>query len=351
LFRRGCSAWFHRYLSELRESSRAACPSPLSFVHVLSAAALLAVSTTACRRQEISVYDVPKESKASSVPSANLPAGWQELPADQMRVGNYVVRGKGDEKAEVTVIPLPGGAGSELDNVNRWRGQIGLAAQTQEQIDRDAVSITIAGHPARLFDLAGTNRMLAAWQDHGGSRWFFKMKGADALVQQQKSAFLQFCENYRYPDSTVAADSPNPHQQVSAAADTSAGPEWNAPAEWKSQTPGPMQDAKFSTADGKAVITISIFEGTTGGLLANVNRWRGQLELAPVDEAGLSSLITSLDSSGQEAKLVDMNGAKQRMVAAIVPLGSKTAFFKLMGDTSSVGAEKDRFIAFVKSAK
>jgi hypothetical protein len=112
-----------------------------------------------------------------------------------------------------------------------------------------------------------------------------------------------------------------------------------------------MQDAKFSAADGKAVITISVFEGSTGGVLANVNRWRAQVGLPPVDETGLSSVITNLDSSAQGAKLVDMNGTQQRIVAAIVPRGSKTAFFKLLGDDQAVGAEKDRFVAFVKAVK
>jgi hypothetical protein len=140
-------------------------------------------------------------------------------------------------------------------------------------------------------------------------------------------------------------------QQPQAASPTSSDSRWNAPSEWKSQAPGPMQDAKFIAADGKATITISIFEGSTGGVLANVNRWRTQLGLPPVDEAGLASLITNLDSGEAGAKLVDMTGSKQRMVGAIVPRGSKTWFFKLTGDPAAVGAEKERFLGFIKSTK
>jgi hypothetical protein len=151
---------------------------------------------------------------------------------------------------------------------------------------------------------------------------------------------------------TQASTKPADHPQIAAPA-APADDRWKtAPSEWKSQAPGPMQDAKFLAADGKATITISVFEGSAGGVLANVNRWRvQQLQLPAVDEAGLSSLLTNLDSSEPEAKLVDMNGPKQRMVAAIVPRGPKTWFFKLLGDPATVAAEKERFVGFIKSTK
>jgi hypothetical protein len=37
-----------------------------------------------------------------------------------------------------------------------------------------------------------------------------------------------------------------------------------------------------SDPDGKAEVTVSAFPGDTGGLLANLNRWRGQIGLEPV---------------------------------------------------------------------
>src|SRR5256885_4413263 len=43
----------------------------------------------------------------------SLPEGWQELPGDQMKVGNFAVQGKDGGKAEVTIVPLPGAARSE----------------------------------------------------------------------------------------------------------------------------------------------------------------------------------------------------------------------------------------------
>src|SRR5215472_10586128 len=126
--------------------------------------AFLAAVLAGCRRDDIQVYRVSKKDasaeatrsgKEDSPAQASLPAGWQELPPDQMRVGNYAIAGANGAKAQVTVIPLPGTAGSELDNVNRWRGQIGLGPITEDQLAGQAKQVQLAGAPVRLFDLAG----------------------------------------------------------------------------------------------------------------------------------------------------------------------------------------------------
>ena len=57
------------------------------------------------------------------------PAGWNEVAPSQMRAASFRVPGKDGKQADVSVIPLPGLAGSDLDNVNRWRGQVGLSAR------------------------------------------------------------------------------------------------------------------------------------------------------------------------------------------------------------------------------
>src|SRR5437899_8672656 len=147
----------------------------------LSGLLLLAAALVGCRRDNISVYRVAKEDPP--VQKA-LPAGWQELPPDQMRVGNYAIEGANGAKAQLTIIPLPGAAGTELDNVNRWQNQLGSEPVTADQRQKLATQIQLAGSPARLFDLSGTDpntkaptRILAAIQLHGDSQWFFKMMG------------------------------------------------------------------------------------------------------------------------------------------------------------------------------
>jgi hypothetical protein len=329
-----------------------------------------------CKREDIRVYDIPAQ---KAVQTPGLPQGWQELPGGQMKVGNYSIEGRDGAKAQVTIIPLPGAAGNELNNVNRWRGQIGLPPIKSEDLNQAATEVKVAGEPARLFEVSGvapqtdgTTRILAALQNRGDSVWFFKMMGNDGLVKEQKDTFLSFLDHYQYPDAgrgelpavpTTAQTTPatqerngdTPKRELQPGTQPSPakpdGSRWNSPAGWEPQQPGPMQDAKFLVAGGKASVSISIFDGPAGGLLPNVNRWRGQLGLPAITEKALAPLLAPLDLPDTKAKLVDMTGATERMVAAIVPRDEKTWYFKLLGETVAVASEKDTFLKFVKSAK
>src|SRR5687767_12700101 len=105
----------------------------------------IAFSVVACKEQEARVYYAPKEvaqvgsggsrpGVASSAdiprggkPKWKVPEGWREKAADGMRVGSFEVPGEENQRLDISVIPLSGRSGSELDNVNRWRGQVKLA--------------------------------------------------------------------------------------------------------------------------------------------------------------------------------------------------------------------------------
>src|SRR5439155_15290786 len=95
------------------------------------AGAFVMAMASGCSREDIRVYDVPKERAAVAAHPA-LPDRWQALPGDQMRIGNWAVEGKNGAKAEVTIVPLPRGAGGELENVHRWRKQGSLGPTNAE---------------------------------------------------------------------------------------------------------------------------------------------------------------------------------------------------------------------------
>src|SRR5215216_934301 len=95
---------------------------------------LLAVAlafATGCQRNDIQVYRVAKEltKPANDSPEHNheadhagpaslqwkVPAGWQEQPAGNMRVGSFVISGQNGEKGEVAVLPMPSMAGRESE--------------------------------------------------------------------------------------------------------------------------------------------------------------------------------------------------------------------------------------------
>src|SRR5437667_2742438 len=168
------------------------CPLPNS-VSLLSIL-LTVVFSVACGQDGISVYRVPKEqpTQAAALPAGHpdlaapagpqlqwkTPDGWKEGAPSEFRVASFRVAGKDGKQADVSVIPLPGGAGGDFSNVNRWRGQVGLPPVLEEEMQKIAESVEVAGQPATLFDQAGeATRILAAVQHREGTAWFFKMTG------------------------------------------------------------------------------------------------------------------------------------------------------------------------------
>jgi hypothetical protein len=342
---------------------------------------LVTLVLAGCERESIRVYQAPKETapqrQAMSTPFESrvpqihwkLPAGWQELPAGQMRVGQFAVSGQGEQKAEVTIIPLPGLAGGDLDNVNRWRAQVGLPPVKAEELPKLVEDVQVGGQAgSQLYDFVGTpydrsetNRLLVAVFRAEGTAWFFKMLGDSALVAAQKPAFVEFLKNVTFeqgaPHPPIAAAAPPDAPSPPGGGDGGSGkPTWTVPAGWQEQAPGPMQTAKFSAPDpagGKAEITVVVLPGDAGGTLANVNRWRGQIGLAPVGEAELNQLLTPFEVAGAQAVHLDMTaeGAKRRLVAAVVSRGGNTWFYKLVGDEAVVGKQKEAFLQFVRNIK
>ncbi len=67
------------------------------------------------------------------------------------------------------------------------------------------------------------------------------------------------------------------------------GLRWTAPAGWKELAGSGMRVASFELPKtaGKAEVTVVALPGDVGGELANVNRWRGQLALPPIEQEDL----------------------------------------------------------------
>ena len=75
---------------------------------------------------------------------------------------------------------------------------------------------------------------------------------------------------------------------------------WDLPETWIPSKGHSMRLASFDIPFSKGVGDLSIvsLSGSSGGLLANVNRWRGQVELDPISE---SDILTT--SSVGESKM------------------------------------------------
>lgn len=333
---------------------------------------VLVATLAGCSKEEIKVYSVPKETapvaRMAAAPTEapshedlhpvhwTTPSGWEELAPTSMRVGNFLVT-KGDKKAEVSIVPLPGRIGTELENVNRWRGEIGL--KPIGDTDVSAQTIVIGSATGKLYDIPGpTLSAIAAILEKNDTSWFFKMRGDTEVVSKSKEVFAQFLKSITFHSDD--AEEPSPAEKP-ASTNVKEVPEspvtgetkWEVPAGWKETAPTAMVLKSFSVGDAKheAKISITRFPGDVGGLLANVNRWRGQIALEPVGANDLAALTTSIDVLGGKATLVDMKGPDAQMIAAVVPREGQTWFYKMMGDAATVAREKEAFVKFVQTAR
>lgn len=347
---------------------------------VIALCLLLAFALSSRASDQIRSYTVPKESSVASpgqpqpakgaadipVNSApvqwTLPEGWQQLPPDGVRLGNFAVPGKNGGAATVAITSFPGDVGGELANVNRWRQQLDLPQIGQSNVA--STPVTVDSADGKLYDLAGSAaRTIVALIQRNGATWFFKMTGDIGAVDDNRPAFMDFLKSIRFTSGGDAASATTTAATSAAPApapvsEGNSSPKWTIPSNWSEKAPGPMQFKSFTIADNagaNAAVTVSFFPGAVGGVLANVNRWRGQMGLAAVAEDQLDNTASKLETAGGTATLVDFEGtdaqAGQRIVAVIAPHGDNTWFYKLMGDKALVGTEKDSFVNFVKTVQ
>ena len=150
----------------------------------------------------------------------------------------------------------------------------------------------------------------------------------------------------------------NAMANTAVATASGAGLTWTAPARWKQKPGSAMRKGSYTvTADGvtgEADLSITAFPGDVGGDLANLNRWRGQLQLPPIAQGELAAATQTTDRNGLHVTVVDLAGTganAQRILGAMIPFGGATWFFKLMGPDAVVAKEKAEFTAFLETIK
>ena len=95
--------------------------------------------------------------------------------------------------------------------------------------------------------------------------------------------------------------------------------------------------------------SITSFPGQVGGILANVNRWLGQVGMDSTDEEGLSKYLSDRTIDEKPAKLVIAESDEQALYAAILFHEGRSWFLKLMGDVSLAQSEKENFLNLIDS--
>ncbi|HEX7488368.1 MAG TPA: hypothetical protein VF341_05640 [Anaeromyxobacteraceae bacterium] len=198
-------------------------------------AAFVLVLAAGCRRDEVTHYRVAKEPPASdsaglmpasmsSSPSPpgmagdvppppppsgdarltwTLPRGWTQRLQGGMRYATITAPAEG--RLDVSVVVLPGPAGGELANVNRWRNQIGLPPLDAAGMAAARKAIAAKAGAVSLYDFTSDgqkkSRVVAGLAEVGGSTWFVKMTGDEQPVATARAEFIRLLESLRRDDA------------------------------------------------------------------------------------------------------------------------------------------------------
>jgi hypothetical protein len=242
-----------------------------------------------------------------------VPAGWRQEKGSAMR---YATLRPGEKApaSELTVVVLPGEAGSMLANINRWRDQIGLPPTSEAELGTMTRQAKINDNSVTFVDLTGPG-----------------VKGGK-----------------RTPPFASARPPMLPE------APSRPGLKYTTPPGWKElPATGGLRAAAFQA--GTAEVTIVPLGGPAGGLLQNVIRWREQIGLGPVDAEQLRREVRSMEVDGAPASYVDLVGPDsaggQRILAVSTEHGGQTWFIKMKGPSDVVAREKAAFEAFVRSLR
>jgi hypothetical protein len=312
---------------------------------------------------------MPTNTSAPRMPSGLAPAAetavatppnWEPQPLSQMRQASFLVKGDNGAVADISFVSLGSAAGDVLENVNRWLGQLGQPPITEQKLGEmaqrlhtslgDVTIVDVAGLPDNA-DPARDGRIIAAMVTTANATLFFKMRGNADLTEAQKGDFIKWvasvCKAQTQTGPPQVAAEPPPT--------TSAPPiRWTTPEGWTEVPPSSMRYASFSApADdgGKIDISVVTFTGDGGSDADNVNRWRGQIGLAPVDANAVTSQVAPLKTEDMTFSTTDIAGDKTRTIAAWTRRDGRVWFFKATGPNAAIEKEKPKFVKFIESVR
>lgn len=298
--------------------------------------------------------------------SDNPPAHWKKLPPSSMLLAKYQIQGEDGVTVDVTFSTLRSAPGGLLANINRWRGQLDQSPFDEASLKQNTSTVVSGFGDAVFVDIQGLapnadpkndGRLIGAIAESGPSAWFFKLRGNEALASAEKENFIRWIESVKpaEPANVPMHGTPPGEQPAPPAAPVGDGSvTWQLPDGW---VPVKGSSARYATigltgTDGsKAELAVTHFPGDVGGDLANVNRWRAQIGLPPVDEAALAPAITGIAAGPKTIKVIDATGPQNRCAAGWVAHGGETWFFKLTGPDPLISAEKAKFTAFIESIR
>jgi hypothetical protein len=306
----------------------------------------------------IASTNAPVKSTVERVPAADnvtTPPNWEPQPLSQMRQASFLVHGENGALADISFVTLGPAAGNVLENVNRWLGQLSQPPITDQELASTVKKLSTPRGQVDVVDLAGKpengdpnkdGRIVAAIASDQSGTSFFKMRGNPELVGSEKPNFLKWvssmCSGGLTQTSVASAPVSSERPQI----------EWEVPAGWSPAPASAMRYAAFAAGgDNSEKVDISVvtFPGDGGSDLSNINRWRQQIGLSPIETNTIEA--APLKASNTTFSTIDIAGANARTVAAWTRKEGRAWFFKLTGPNAAVEKEKQNFVKFVQSVR
>jgi len=321
------------------------------------------------------------QASATQAPMENpfrftLPEGWAELEPTQMRVINLRPAGNPDLECALTV--LPGDGGGLTANINRWRDQMGLGPIGDEEV-AGMPRASLLGEAATIVDLRGdyTGMGSVAREDWGllglvltTERFtlFVKMTGPGELVSAERPGFELFSGSLRavFPgdesDPHAGHDHPPGQHPPEGPEDVTGDTgmfEYELPDGWSVGPARMMRELNLEVGEASQCFVI-VLPREGGGLSMNINRWRGEVGLDPIDNAEIAAL-PKVELLGAEVPLLEIHGeyegmggtGGEDMTVFGVPLirQDSSVFVKFVGPREEAAAEKERFLELLTTLR
>ena len=146
---------------------------------------------------------------------------------------------------------------------------------------------------------------------------------------------------------------PNIAPQVEAPENKSAGFSWKKPESWIPSSGSSMRLASFDIpySEGSGDLSVIQLGGTGGGIEANVNRWRRQLNLEPQTLSKIEKeMIENKGGLGVYNIIRIINEEMDSaFLCAILTAGNQTLFVKLSANPHGIREIEADFISFCSS--
>ncbi|MBX3364298.1 MAG: hypothetical protein KF866_05975 [Phycisphaeraceae bacterium] len=129
---------------------------------------------------------------------------------------------------------------------------------------------------------------------------------------------------------------------------------WIIPDGWRTKSdlpPSRLATFLIDDPDGELEVAVTRFPGDVGGMLANINRWRGQIGLGEVSDDDLPQLLEPFTTNGFEGRLVHLQGPSQHILAASIfeTAQQRTWFVRVTTSPQAAERIKDDVFAFARS--